>query len=368
MNGEHAEFELLDGYALGTLTKADAGRVRAHVASCERCRAELGELQSVADVIPFTLSEPAPPARLRERILAQIDEPAQQPRSKISPLVAGLAAALALAVGADVWLATLLRSRPAPTVAVTAPAVAVVTTPTPAVATTPTVRSATASPTGTRQPATTLIPATQPSSAPKPRSSPSAQASPNSASDRSAVAILRGRVAKLEAALADLRRSASERDTSEVARIVGLQSELAAARRTIVAEATAPKNAATPNSESSTAPESALVAELSTGHVYSVDGSIGTQAWHLTIVQPLAGKNALIYTRTPSAPSGDTYRTWVVRDGKTYDAGALPPDSVTKLEMPMPLENGDVVAFSREPLGTGSLPTTPFLMQITIHT
>jgi hypothetical protein len=57
-----------------------------------------------------------------------------------------------------------------------------------------------------------------------------------------------------------------------------------------------------------------------------------------------------------------------VRDGKTYDAGALPPDSVTKLEMPMPLESGDVVAFSREPLGTGSLPTTPFLMQVTIRT
>jgi hypothetical protein len=199
-----------------------------------------------------------------------------------------------------------------------------------------------------------------------PEPTPTAAASP--AVDRSAVIALRGRVAQLESALADVRRSASLRDTSDAARIVGLQSQLAAARREIVAEAALPKSTTPPGPGASAAPDADLVAALSTGHVYSVDGAIGTQAWHLTIVQPLAGKNALIYTRTPGAPSGDTYRTWVVRGGKTYDAGTLPPDSVTKLEMPMPLESGDVVAFSREPVGTGSLPTTPFLMQVTIRT
>jgi putative transcriptional regulator len=82
MNGEHAEFELLDGYALGTLSKADAERVRSHVALCERCRAELGELRSVADVLPFTLEGTSAPAHLRDRILARIDEPAPPPRSR----------------------------------------------------------------------------------------------------------------------------------------------------------------------------------------------------------------------------------------------------------------------------------------------
>jgi len=350
MNGEHAEFELLDGYALGTLTKADVERVRAHVALCDRCRAELGELQSVADVMPFTLDEVGPPVRLRERIFERIDEPAEPPRSKVSPLVAGLAAALALALGGDVWLGALRSSQTAPTVAVL---------------TTPSAVLPARAPRATPQPAETLRPTARPSTVPPALSPERPQPAPaNPVVDRSAEIALRRRVAQLEAALADLRRSASQRDTADVARIVGLQSELAAARRTIVAQAMA---AATPNSGSSDASDTGLVAALSTGHVYSVDGAIGTQAWHLTIVQPLEGKDALIYTRTPSAPSGETYRTWVVRDGKTYDAGALPPDSVTKLEMPMPLESGDVVAFSREPLGTGSLPTTPFLMQITIR-
>jgi anti-sigma factor ChrR (cupin superfamily) len=342
MNGEHAEAELLDGYALGTLTKADAERVRQHVALCERCRAELGELRSVADVLPFTLEQAVAPAHLRDRILERIDEPAPQTRSIISPLTAGLAAALALAVGGDIWLATLVRGQ-------TSPAVAVVTTP---------------SAVPTRAPVVD-----HPTSAPHarvPEPTPAATARPSV--DRAAMIALRSRVAQLEAALADVRRSASLRDTSDAARIVGLQSELAAARREIVATAVVPRSTPSPEPGPSAPTDADLVAALSTGHVYSVDGAIGTQAWHLTIVQPLAGKNALIYTRTPDAPSGDTYRTWVVRGGQTYDAGALPPDSVTKLEMPMPLESGDIVAFSREPLGTGSLPTTPFLMQVTIRT
>jgi anti-sigma factor RsiW len=118
--------------------------------------------------------------------------------------------------------------------------------------------------------------------------------------------------------------------------------------------------------DASAAPASALVAALSTGHVYGVDGVVGSEPWHLTIVQPPNGANAVIYSQVPNAPSGDTYRTWVVRDGQTFDAGELPAATQAKLEMPMPLKDGDVVAFSREPIGTGDRPTTPFLMQITI--
>jgi hypothetical protein len=306
-------------------------------------------------VLPFTLDQTSPPAHLRDRILARIDEPAPQTRSTFSPLVAGLAAALAFAIGGNIWLATLLRGQAPRTVAV-------VTAP-------PSAALPTRGPVAMPQPAANTRPTARPSavaSVPSPKPAPAASGNP--ALDRTALVALRARVARLEAALADVRRSATQRDTSDVARIAGLQGELAAARRTILAEATVPRKPAAPDSGASAAPDADLVAALSTGHVYSVDGEIGSQAWHLTIVQPLAGKNALIYTRTPGAPNGDTYRTWVVRDGKTYDAGALPPDSVTKLEMPMPLESGDVVAFSREPLGTGSLPTTPFLMQVTIRT
>jgi hypothetical protein len=335
MNGEHVEFELLDGYVLGTLAKVDAERVRAHLASCERCRTELGELQSVADVLPFALDEAPAPARLRDSILARLDAPAPVQRPRPMWLVPGLAAALALALGGDVWLATLRGTS-------RTPVVAVVRTPAP-------------------------IPSTSVASAPRETNRPSP--APTPLVDRSAESALEARIAKLEATLADLERRASQRDATDGERIAELQRRLAALRLRTLAQATSkPASAPSPLARASAPPDPDLVAALSTGHVFSVDGAIGSQAWHLTIVQPLAGKNALIYTRTPDAPPGETYRTWVVRDGKTYDAGELPPDSVTKLEMPMPLQSGDVVAFSREQVGSGNQPTTPFLMQVTIHT
>ena len=335
MNGEHAEFELLDGYVLGTLAKADAERVRAHLASCERCRTELGELQSVADVLPFVLDQAPAPARLRDNILARLDAPAPAQRRRPGWLVPGLAAALALALGGDVWLATLRNAQRPPVVAVAGTPAPLASTPAP--------------------------------STPRAIHSPASAPTPNV--DRSAQAALEARIAKLEATLAAIERRASQRDASDSRRIAELQRRLAALRLSTVAQATSrPASVPSPFARASAPPDPDLVAALSTGHVFSVDGAIGSQAWHLTIVQPLAGKNALIYTRTPDAPAGETYRTWVVRDGKTYDAGELPPDSVTKLEMPMPLQSGDVVAFSREQVGSGNQPTTPFLMQVTIHT
>jgi hypothetical protein len=56
----------------------------------------------------------------------------------------------------------------------------------------------------------------------------------------------------------------------------------------------------------------------------------------------------------------------VLRGGATFDAGELPPAAQTELQMPMPLQSGDEVAFSREPVGTGDRPTSPFLMTVTI--
>jgi hypothetical protein len=111
----------------------------------------------------------------------------------------------------------------------------------------------------------------------------------------------------------------------------------------------------------------ALVAALSSGRVYGVDGSVGGEAWHLTILQPPAGANAVIFTQVPHAPPGQTYRTWVLRAGRIFDAGELRAGTQTRLEMPMPLADGDVVAFSREAVGSGDQPTTPFLMEVKIQ-
>ncbi len=114
------------------------------------------------------------------------------------------------------------------------------------------------------------------------------------------------------------------------------------------------------------AESAALIAALRTGKVYAVDGVVGTQPWHLTIVQPRNGDHALIFSGTPGAPAGDTYRTWVIRTGRTVDIGELPPEKPATLQMPMALEPGDIIAFSREPVGAGNLPTQPFLMQFTV--
>ncbi len=109
-----------------------------------------------------------------------------------------------------------------------------------------------------------------------------------------------------------------------------------------------------------------LVAALRTGKVYAIDGAVDGQPWHLTIVQPHDGGRAVIYSGTPDAPSGQTYRTWVIRSGRTVSIGELTPAKPATLEMPMALEAGDIVAFSREPVGSGDVPTQPFLMQFKV--
>jgi hypothetical protein len=176
-------------------------------------------------------------------------------------------------------------------------------------------------------------------------------------------AALTQRVAMLERELDAQRQTALQRDARDTARIDALETSLARASSELAA---ATRTTPRPIAIASAAPATALVAALSNGRVYSVDGVVGSEPWHLTIVQPPNGANAVIYSQVPDAPSGETYRTWVLRSGQTFDAGELPAATQAKLDMPMPLKDGDVVAFSREPIGTGNRPTTPFLMQITI--
>jgi hypothetical protein len=205
---------------------------------------------------------------------------------------------------------------------------------------------------------------------PRPITSPRAQASPApSASPTSALAeaALRARIAQLERELQAERHDVAMRTENaarDTARIAFLTGQLSRVRADVVAERRATP---APVALASPAPANALVAALSNGRVYGVDGVVGTEPWHLTIVQPPAAANAVIYSDVPHAPSGQTYRTWVVRAGKTFDAGELRPGNRDVLDMPMPLQDGDVVAFSREPVGSGNMPTNPFLMQITIR-
>jgi hypothetical protein len=374
---EHPERELLDAYALGTLGEADAARVRAHVAACADCRAEAGVLRSVLDVLPHGLPEVRASARVRERIFAQLDASAAVRRRRPSWTFAAmtvLAAAFALAVGLDVRLAVALRRALAQP---TSPAVAVAS-PAPQRTSPPVVPRTAVPRTAVSRTAATGLAAHRPAlpaSSPEPLArtpAPGASAAPPGAPPPVDPA-LRRRIAQLEASLTGERLRA-QRDRE---RIELLQHQLADADASVVAlersraasqtQPPGPVPSGVPSSavlSSGEAPE--LVAALSSGRVYSVDGVVGSEPWHLTIVQPPAGKDAVIYTRTPGAPDGDTYRTWVLRGGTTFDAGELRPAAQTELEMPMPLQAGDQVAFSREPVGTGNRPTSPFLMKVTI--
>jgi hypothetical protein len=347
---EHPEYELLDGYALGTLAEPDAGRVRTHLNSCAACRAELGELRAVLDVLPQALPGIKPSARARERIFAGIDAAKSAPRARFSPWVAALAAALALAVGLDLWLASALyRTRNAPA---RAAAVAVATPVAPR----------------THPPRDVPSPSpARPSLTASPAASASAAALPASnSSPAPRDAALLARIARLEDQLTRERLQAQRDGARSGARIAALEGRLAEADARVVALAhPSPAPAPTPSASApAVAPD--LVAALSTGRVFGVDGVVGSEPWHLTIVQPPGGKDARIFTRTPGAPEGDTYRTWVLRGAQTFDAGELPPSTQTELEMPMPLQTGDQVAFSREAVGSGSRPTSPYLMKVTI--
>ncbi|HTV74570.1 MAG TPA: anti-sigma factor [Candidatus Acidoferrales bacterium] len=68
----------LAALALGVLTNLQAEQVRAHIATCESCKAEFQELRAITDAvaqsaeIPAAEMEPARSARMKSRILASV--------------------------------------------------------------------------------------------------------------------------------------------------------------------------------------------------------------------------------------------------------------------------------------------------------
>ncbi len=366
---DHPEFGLLDEYVLGTLDRREALRVAKHVETCLICRRECDELRSIFDVLPLAIAPTAPPPALRDRILAAADAP--RPRFSGVTLAGALAAALLIALAGDAFLASRLVANNA-VIAVASPTPAPTPTPTP----TPTMHVTPAEPRAhakvARPDSNAALP--HPSA---PASSATALA-PVLASSAAAVGA-KAREARDTLTIARLKRELAvvqRQSRIDRRRLHLLEGELARAQSVPRAVAQAPTFAPTattaPSSPSpndmptSTSPDGALVATLRSGKVYTIDGTVGGEAWHLTILQPLQGERAVMYSGTPDAPSGQTYRTWVLRDGHTVDVGELAPGKPATLQMPMALEPGDVIAFSREPIGTGDLPTQPFLMQLKI--
>lgn len=103
--------DLTAAYALDALSPEEAREYEAHLARCERCRAELASFSEAAGALAYATEGPAPPPELRARILQQ----AQRERPNVAPLrprwvapVAAVAAVAAcVAVGLGIWAATL---------------------------------------------------------------------------------------------------------------------------------------------------------------------------------------------------------------------------------------------------------------------
>jgi len=104
--------ELTAAYALDALDAEERDTYEEHLAHCERCRGELAHLSEAATALAWTVESPAPPDRLRARIL----DAAAAERENVVPLrprrpwreIAAVAACVA--VGLGIWAGTLSHS------------------------------------------------------------------------------------------------------------------------------------------------------------------------------------------------------------------------------------------------------------------
>jgi anti-sigma-K factor RskA len=64
-------------WVLGALADEDAGAFAGHLEACATCRAEVADLQVVADVLPMAAPQVLPPPALKSRIMAVVESEAQ---------------------------------------------------------------------------------------------------------------------------------------------------------------------------------------------------------------------------------------------------------------------------------------------------
>lgn len=76
----HRSFEdTLAAYALGALEQQESRSFEEHLAGCARCREELAAMRETVGSLALAAPPAAPPARLKERVLAEVrGEPAQR--------------------------------------------------------------------------------------------------------------------------------------------------------------------------------------------------------------------------------------------------------------------------------------------------
>lgn len=107
-------YELAPEYVLGTLDEVTRARVLAHLSGCPACRAEVAAVSQTFDAIGRSVPDVAPPASLRDRIVAIPAAERQRPGVAAAAPVVGtsflsvalrVAAAVVVAVSVWQWLA-----------------------------------------------------------------------------------------------------------------------------------------------------------------------------------------------------------------------------------------------------------------------
>jgi anti-sigma factor RsiW len=108
--------DLTAAYALDALDAEDREAYEAHLGQCEQCRAELATLGEAATALAWAVTSPAPPQRLRDRILSA----AAAERQKVVPFprrqwlfratAAAAAVAACVAIGLGIWASSLSHS------------------------------------------------------------------------------------------------------------------------------------------------------------------------------------------------------------------------------------------------------------------
>src|SRR5262249_57070105 len=99
----------LGAFVLGALAPGEQAEVRAHLAVCDQCAAEVRTLRPVVDALALTVEPVEPPASVRQRILSATAAPyataavepatGTKPRSVLPWLAAPAPLVLAAALG-----------------------------------------------------------------------------------------------------------------------------------------------------------------------------------------------------------------------------------------------------------------------------
>ena len=89
--------------------------------------------------------------------------------------------------------------------------------------------------------------------------------------------------------------------------------------------------------------------------------------WRCAVLQPPAhGHNGMLLATVPEPPRGMAYQVWITRKGTPHKAGMVMHGGMTMMDMSMPVQKGDIVAFSVEPMAGSKAPTTPYMMEMAI--